>query len=99
SHGGGAVALIYGRLEHASRMRPWAPDHLRAEGAFGRYLKRFWFDTHMHDDRALDLLIERVGTERLVYGTNFAGWDAPKRAAPPKHLPLADNARRLLRVT
>ncbi len=98
SHGGGTVALVYGALEQAGQLRPWAPDYLREEGAFGRFLKRFWFDTHMHGQRALDLLIERVGTERLVYGSNFAGWDAPKRAAPPTDLPLADNARRLLRI-
>lgn len=99
SHGGGAIALLWGRLEHAARKRKWAPDHLKPEHAFAEQLGRIWYDIHMHDDRAVDLLVERVGTERLVYGTNFAGWDAPERfELPGCDAPLADNARRLLRA-
>nr|WP_047165923.1 amidohydrolase family protein [Sphingomonas sp. Y57] len=98
SHGGGALALVWGRLEHATHKRSWVPDHLKREGSFAEQLGRLWYDIHMHDDRALDLLAERVGTGRMVYGTNFAGWDAPDRfEAPSIDAPLADNARRLLR--
>jgi aminocarboxymuconate-semialdehyde decarboxylase len=98
SHGGGAIALIWGRLKHASHKRSWAGDHLKGEPAFSEQLRRLWYDIHMHDARAVDLLAERVGTARLVYGTNFAGWDAPDRFEPPAcDAPLADNARRLLR--
>ncbi|ANU08419.1 amidohydrolase family protein [Paraurantiacibacter namhicola] len=98
SHGGGALALVWGRLEHAAHKRAWAPDHLHRDGAFAEQLGRLWYDIHMHDDRALELLVERVGTDRLVYGTNFAGWDAPEKfRVPTMDVPLADNARRLLR--
>lgn len=98
SHGGGALALVWGRLEHATHKRAWVPDHLRREGSFAEQLQQIWYDIHMHDDRALGLLAERVGTARMVYGTNFAGWDAPERfEAPQIEAPLADNARRLLR--
>ena len=98
SHGGGALALVWGRLEHATHKRGWVPDHLRREGAFAEQLGRLWYDIHMHDDRAMALLAERVGTGRLVYGTNFAGWDAPEKFAMPAiNAPLANNARRLLR--
>lgn len=98
SHGGGAVALAWGRLEHAARKRPWAGPHLKGEHAFAEQAGRLWYDIHMHDTRAVDLLAERVGTSRFVYGTNFAGWDAPERfEAPTCDAPLADNARRLLR--
>lgn len=99
SHGGGAIALLWGRLREAAHKRRWAPDHLKADGAFEHQLQRLWYDIHMHDDRSLDLLVERVGTDRLVYGTNFAGWDAPEFFEPPTcAAPLADNARRLLRA-
>jgi aminocarboxymuconate-semialdehyde decarboxylase len=98
SHGGGAVALVWGRLEHATRKRAWVGDHLKGEHAFAEQLGSLWYDIHLHDRRAVDLLVERVGTHRLVYGTNFAGWDAPDRfEAPSCEAPLADNARRLLR--
>lgn len=58
-------------------------------------------DIHVHDDRSLDLLVDVMGTERLLLGTNFAGWDQPDDASA-LHLPdadLAGNARRLLRQT
>ncbi len=98
SHGGGAIALVWGRLEHAAHKRIWVPEHLKPDGAFAEQLGRLWYDIHMHDDRAVELLVERVGTDRLVYGTNFAGWDAPEKFRMPTiDAPLADNARRLLR--
>jgi aminocarboxymuconate-semialdehyde decarboxylase len=99
SHGGGAVAFLWGRLRQAARLRPWVPDWLKADGAFDAALQRLWYDMHLHDEAALALLASRVGTERLVYGTNFAGWDAPASyRAPGVDAPLADNARRLLRA-
>lgn len=99
SHGGGALALIHGRLKHASQKRPWAEEFLQGPDAFDTFAARLWYDIHMHDDRALDLLVERVGTDRLVYGTNFAGWDAPEKFEAPRcDAALADNARRLLRL-
>lgn len=98
SHGGGALALLWGRMEAASRKRAWAADFLKVDGGFAEQCARIWFDVHMHDTRSTQLLVERVGTERLVYGTNFAGWDAPEKFVPPlPDVPLADNARRLLR--
>ena len=98
SHGGGSLALLWGRMEAAIHKRTWVPDFLKQDGEFTRQLSSLWYDVHMHDVRSTELLVERVGTERLVYGTNFAGWDAPKRFTPPlPGVPLADNARRLLR--
>lgn len=98
SHGGGAVAFLAGRLAQAGMKRPWASGSMKKDGVFEEMLSRFWFDTHLNDDRALDLLTRIVGPDRLVFGTNFAGWDQPEDGhhgpVPPR---LADNARRLLR--
>ena len=100
SHGGGGSAFLAGRMAQAARKRPWAPPELRADGAFEERLARLWFDTHVNAEGSLALLTDLVGTERLVFGTNFAGWDAPEDLGahrPPAH--LADNARRLLRLS
>lgn len=100
SHGGGAVAFMTGRLAQAAHKRPWAPGWLKKDGAFEQSLSRFWFDLHLNDDRAVALLTQVVGRARLVYGTNFAGWDQPDHAhQAPTDPALADNARRLLRRT
>ncbi|NJN50721.1 MAG: amidohydrolase family protein [Gammaproteobacteria bacterium] len=100
SHGGGALGYLFGRMVKAARKRPWAPQWLRADGAFESQVKRMWYDSHVHDRRSLELLVERVGLDRLVFGSNFAGWDQPdgeEVAGAPAE--LADNARRLLRIT
>ncbi len=99
SHGGGAMGYLVGRMRRAAQKRPWAPEALRPDGAFEERLRRLWFDNHLNNDASLDLLTALIGDNRLVYGTNFAGWDAPDaghgHAPEPK---LADNARRLLRL-
>ena len=99
SHGGGSAGYLIGRMAQGARKRPWSPDYLRADGAFEERFARFWFDNHLNNARSLDLLMEIVGDERLVYGTNFVGWDAPDDMGTRKPDPkLANNARRLLRV-
>ena len=72
---------------------------IRPDGAFeGRY-RRLWFDTHLNSSRSEAFFVETVGRDRLVYGTNFVGWDAPDADAGHRPEPdLADNARRLLRA-
>lgn len=98
SHGGGAAAFTAGRLAQAGMKRPWASQSMKKDGAFEEMLSRLWFDTHLNDDRALALLTQVVGPDRLVFGTNFAGWDQPEDGHHGAVSPaLAGNARRLLR--
>ncbi len=99
SHGGGAAAFVSGRFARAVQKRPWASRALRENG-FEHYFRRIWFDTHVHDELSVELLVAHAGTERLVFGTNFAGWDSGTGDAPAGDLgvTLAGNAARLLRL-
>lgn len=98
SHGGGALPVMVGRLAQAAMKRPWASAAHKKDGAFESLVSRLWFDTHVTDARALNLLRQIADTNRLVFGTNFAGWD---QSGGGDHAPVdpsyADNARRLLR--
>lgn len=102
SHGGGATAYLAGRFARAAAVpRPWVPEWLHEEGIESS-LRRLWFDTHVHGQGSLALLRDTVGTERLVFGTNFAGWDdgGPDAVAEVGDLmpTLSSNAARLLRL-
>ena len=98
SHGGGALPFLMGRYEGLAQARDWAPESVRENG-FRHEVRKLWFDAHVEGRGALDLLIEAVGRDRLVYGTNFGGWD---RGTGPDVAHLADtlnaNATRLLRL-
>jgi aminocarboxymuconate-semialdehyde decarboxylase len=67
-HGGGALPYLLGRLSHGHA-------HIEAARTVPRppldYFRRFYFDTIVHDNRALRLLHELVGSERLMIGTDF----------------------------
>ncbi len=99
SHGGGAAIFMIGRMAQASRVRPWAPASLSQEGAYEEMLGKLWFDSNIHDPRAMQLLCDVAGTDHLVFGTNFAGWDqADPHLAPDFMAMLTANAKRLLRA-
>lgn len=99
SHAGGGVTSLIGRLNRACVKRPWVPEHLQHEGAFEEALAGLWFDTHVHDSRVLALVMEIMGHDRLVMGTNFSGWDQHAIGTGGEYQDLfAGNAKRLLRA-
>jgi aminocarboxymuconate-semialdehyde decarboxylase len=98
SHGGGATGYLFGRMASAARKRPWASDSLRKDGAFEALLHRLWFDIHVHDPESLALLKKRANPSRLVFGTNFAGWDQQPGNVRAEAAVYTENARRLLRA-
>ncbi len=70
AHGGGAFPYTIGRIEHGFRMRPdlVATDNPRNPR---EYLSRVFFDSWVADDRALRYLIDTVGIERVMMGTDY----------------------------
>ncbi len=100
SHGGGATVMLAERMAHAARTRGWATEELRPEGAVERLLRRIWWDAHLGGPVALGALIDMFGDDRIVSGTNFAGWDdvVDVDADPARTARFDQNARRLLRL-
>jgi aminocarboxymuconate-semialdehyde decarboxylase len=79
AHGGGFVPYQIGRFVHGHKVRPETRAHT-AQSAKA-LLKRFWFDTLTHDPQALRYLVELVGAERMVLGTDAPfdmGDEAPR---------------------
>ena len=99
SHGGGSTMMHRAKLRKLAERRPSSPEWIREPGAFDDALNRLWFDCHVTGDREFDFVVEQLGTERLVFGTNFGGWDKGT-VGHLGDLPdrLNANAARLLRL-
>jgi aminocarboxymuconate-semialdehyde decarboxylase len=69
SHGSGAAPWIVPRIDFAcsagSRLKNYLPE------TAGDTLRRFWYDTIVYDSAALTYLAERVGSDRLVVGSDY----------------------------
>jgi len=70
AHGGGSFPYSIGRIEHGFRMRPdlVATDNPRNPRD---YLPRLFFDSWVADDRALRYLLDTVGVDRVMLGTDY----------------------------
>ncbi len=70
AHGGGSFPATIGRIAHGHAVRPdlCAIDNPRTPSA---YLTRFWYDSLVHDPRALRYLIDTVGASRIALGTDY----------------------------
>jgi aminocarboxymuconate-semialdehyde decarboxylase len=92
AHGGGYLPYQIGRLEHGYKVRKEA----RANTARSplELLRRFHFDALTHDADALRFLVQKVGAERVMIGTD-APFDMAEEdpLAMISALPLTDRQR------
>lgn len=69
AHGGGSFAFLLGRLENAWHNRDIARGEIAEPPS--AYLDRFFVDSAVFDARALDLLVEVMGSERVMLGSDY----------------------------
>ncbi|MER5179124.1 amidohydrolase family protein [Streptomyces sp. NPDC002896] len=69
AHGGGSFAFWLGRLENAWHRRNDVVG--TSEHPPSHYLGRFYVDSVVFDDRALRLLVDTVGAERVMVGSDY----------------------------
>jgi aminocarboxymuconate-semialdehyde decarboxylase len=84
-HAGGALPYQVFRLDHAYEVR--SETKATAERLPSSYLGNFLFDTVTFDPRALDYLIDLVGADHVLFGS-----DLPFDMADLSALSLADRA-------
>ena len=68
AHGGGFLPYQIGRFEHGHTVRPDTSAHTKSKPL--ALLKRFYFDALTHSPQAIRYLIDVVGAERVVIGTD-----------------------------
>jgi len=103
AHAGGFAPYAKGRFVLALKKRPWARDLLQRP--FDDLWRQLSFDCLTQDPTAMEFLVRAEGADRVLLGTNFAGWDQEDNIVEQvEALPidpdarsqiLADNARRL----
>ncbi|MBZ7924177.1 amidohydrolase [Ensifer adhaerens] len=95
SHGGGFIPYQVGRLVHGQLVRKEAQTtRLSAK----QLLRRFYFDTITHDVQALKFLLDLVGPEQVLLGTDipFDMADLAPMSALNAIEGLSDTARSLV---
>ncbi|MEP7145528.1 MAG: amidohydrolase family protein [bacterium] len=70
SHGGGSFPFTIGRIEHGFKVRP---DLVAVDNKINprEYLGKFYLDSLVHDEIALKYLIEVVGEDKIVLGSDY----------------------------
>ena len=69
AHGGGYVCYGIGRMDRGWEARSEARTSLPQPPS--RYLRRFYYDSLTHSEPALRFLIDTVGADRVVLGTDW----------------------------
>ena len=107
-HGGGHLPYQIGRLDRAYQMRPEARQKISAPPS--TYFKKFYFDTITHSGPALSYLIDTVGVEQVMMGSDYPfdmGYEHPAElieqlpglSQADKQAVLGGNAQRLLNLS
>jgi aminocarboxymuconate-semialdehyde decarboxylase len=97
AHGGGFFPYQLGRFERGYHVRKETKS--KAKNSPKHYLKHFYFDTILHDNKALYFLIQQVGHERIIMGSDYPfdmGYDNPVDFI--KHLKLAENIENMILI-
>jgi aminocarboxymuconate-semialdehyde decarboxylase len=69
AHGGGYMPHYMGRLDRNVTDKPFTARNLTKKPS--EYLADFFYDSCVYDPRTLELLVERVGVDRVVLGGDY----------------------------
>ena len=104
-HSGGCFPYIAGRIEHSIKK---GATNIELKRPFREYVRRFHYDSLAYYPETLRFMIDLVGSDRIVIGTdNYAKMDVeqPNALVEQLELPAADrerilrgNAARLMRL-
>ena len=106
-HGGGALPMLIGRVDHGAAVRAEIkPLHLAQPPS--AYMQRFMYDTIVHSKPVMEFLIQEVGSERIMLGSDYCfdmGYDRPIEfleqiniSSAKRKMILRENAARLLKL-
>ena len=70
AHGGGSFPGTIGRIEHGFNVRP---DLVAIDNEINPsdYIGKFWIDSLVHDDKALEFIIDIMGEDKICLGSDY----------------------------
>ena len=69
AHGGGYTCFGIGRMDRGWQVRPEARVNIQEPPS--AYLRKFYYDCLTHSEPALRYLIDSVGIDRILFGTDW----------------------------
>lgn len=106
-HSGGALPFLIGRVDHGAVVRAEIKP-LKLPQAPSAYMQRFTYDSIVHSKSAMEYLIQEVGVERIMLGSDYCfdmGYDRPVQfleeisvTSAKRKMILGGNAARLLKI-
>jgi aminocarboxymuconate-semialdehyde decarboxylase len=78
-HGGGYTCFAAGRMDWGWQWRAEARVNISRPPS--SYLGRFYYDSITHSEPALRFVIDSVGVDRVLFGTDYPGFAAGKAGA------------------
>ena len=69
AHGGGYTCFGAGRMDRGWQVRSEAREHISQPPS--AYLSKFYYDCLTHSEPALRMLIDTVGIDRVIFGTDW----------------------------
>ena len=104
-HAGGALPYLIGRLNHGWKVRQVCKALKKPPSS---YLRRFTYDTISHAPEPLRYLINLVGADRVMLGSDYCfdmGYERPVKfleqitiSSPKRKMILGENAAKLLKL-
>jgi aminocarboxymuconate-semialdehyde decarboxylase len=70
AHGGGSFPGTWGRIEHGYNCRPDLVA-VRCKQSPFNFLNRIWCDSLVHDPDALELLVKKIGIDKIMLGSDY----------------------------
>ena len=70
AHGGGSFLLTIGRIEHGFNVRP---DLVAIDNEIDPrdYIGKFWTDSLIHDEKAMNYIIDVMGEDNICLGSDY----------------------------
>ena len=99
AHGGGNFIPLLRRIDHGFERRPEAKVAINRRPS--SYLRQLYFDSITHDTEVLEFLCKRVGSDRVMLGSDYPfdmGVQDPVGTLSEAHLSQADQENILYRT-